>query len=148
MSDSEISYDSGSDSSSESGSDSANESGSEFTYSSFQEALEEMMAGLMELDEGLQTVAITTQVLEKPVTAVAVGAFTNPRILESAPFRKTKFRLLPAAKSFLGVHQTVSFAELCAAIRQAIRERKTEVEEMWGTADFLGILQRLPEIVQ
>jgi hypothetical protein len=106
-----------------------------------------MMAGLKELDNGMQTVATTTRVMENPITKVAVGSFTNPKVLESAPFRQTKFRLLPAAKTFLGTHNTVTFAELSEAIRQAIRERKNEVEEMWGTADFLGILQR-PDIVE
>jgi hypothetical protein len=123
--------------------------GSEATFTSFQAELEDMIAGLLQLDNGLSAIAETTQTLEKPLTTVAVQAFTNPRVLEAAPFRQTKFRLLPAAKTFLHLpHNTILFAELGAAIRQAIRERKTEVEEMWGTSDFLGILRRLPEIVE
>ena len=119
------------------------------TFSSFQHALEEMMAGLAQLDEGLHGINATTQTLEHPLTSVAIGSFTNPRVLETAPFRATKFRLRHAAKTFLGTpHHTVAFAELCEAIRKAIRERKEEVETMWGTSEFLGILQKLPDIVE
>jgi hypothetical protein len=118
------------------------------SFSSFQEALEEMMAGLAQLDEGLNSINTTTQILEQPIASVAIQSFTNPRVLEAAPFRATKFRLKPEAKTFLHVHHTVAFAELCEAIRQALRYRKTEVEEMWGTTNFLGILQKLPDIVE
>jgi hypothetical protein len=154
MSDSEYDSEYSSDSDgSENGSDCSEETyatgETEVTFSSFQEALEEMMAGLAQLDEGLHFIDTKATSLEQPVSNVAIGSFTNPRILESAPFRETKFRLRHSVKIFLNTpHHTVTFAELGEAIRTAIRERKEEVVTMWGTADFLGILQRLPDIVE
>ena len=120
----------------------------ELTCTSLEAALAEMTNRLAELDEGLTAMATTTKILEQPMAAVAISAFKNPRVLESAPFRATKFRLRPAAKTFLRTpHHTVTFAELCAAIREAIECKKQKVEAMWGTSDFLGILQRLPDII-
>ncbi len=117
----------------------------EATCTSLEAALADMTARLAQLDQALDTTAATTQMLEKPVTTVAVSAFTNPRVLESAPFRATQFRLKPAAKTLLGTaHHTVTFAELCAAIRQVLRRDGT----MLGASDFLGVLQHLPEIIE
>jgi hypothetical protein len=151
MSDSETEYESDyTDSDSDSDSDCTGVTGqTDVTFSSFQHALEEMMTSLAQLDEGLHSINTTTTALEQPLTSVAIGSFTNPRVLEAAPFRATKFRLRHTAKTFLNTpHHTVTFAELCEAIRKAIRERKEEVKTMWGTVEFLGILQKLPDIVE
>ncbi len=129
----------------------------EATYTSLEAALADMTARMAELDHALNTTETVAHTLEHPVTAVAVSAFTNPRVLESAPFRTTKFRLKHAAKVALGApHHTVTFAELCTAIRQA---KKEDLEALWSsslakskagltTSEFLGVLQRLPEIVE
>ena len=124
-------------------------SDSETTYTSLEAALMEMTDRLAELDAGLHSMATATGNLEQPVASVAVGSFTNPRVLESAPFRLTAFRLLPEAKAFLGCpHHTVEFRTLCTAIRKVLREKPDEVDRLWGTTDFLGVLQRLSQIVE
>ncbi len=124
-------------------------SDTETTYTSLEAALMEMTDRLAELDTGLESMAVTAGQLEQPVAAVAVGAFTNPRVLEAAPFRGEPFRLLPAAKAFLGcAHHTVSFGDLCEAIRKALRDKPVSVEQQWGTTDFMGVLQRLSDIVE
>lgn len=155
MSDSqhEYEYESEYDSEYETDSDYDSEtSGSEetgVTYTSLEAALAEMTSRLAELDEGLQTMSDVTQGLEHPVTTVAIASFTNPRILETAPFRNTKFRLHHDAKEFLETsHHTVTFAEMSEAIRRAIRNKKEEVKRKWGTTDFLGILHNLPSLVE
>lgn len=117
----------------------------EATCTSLEAALADMTARLAQLDQALDTTALTTQTLEKPVTTVALASFMNPRVLESAPFRTTKFRLKPVAKELLGVrHHTVTFAELCEAIRHTLQHDGTVL----GVSDFLGVLQHLPEIIE
>ncbi len=122
----------------------------EVTYTSLEAALAEMTERLHEIDAGLDSMTGATQSLEQPMTAVAIQSFVNPRVLETAPFRQTRFRLRPAAKVFLGTpHHTVTLAELCAAIRLALKTKpKEELESMWGTVDFLGVLQRISVIVE
>ncbi len=128
--------------------DSASESGSEetdMTYTSLEAALADMSARMAELDQALDTTAIVAHTLETPVTAVAVSAFTNPRVLESAPFRATKFRLKSSAKALLNTaHHTVTFAELCDAIRKSLGAGGNVL----GATDFLSVLQHLPEIIE
>ena len=116
----------------------------EATYTSLEAALADMTARLAELDHALDTTTTVAQTLEQPVTAIAVSAFTNPRVLEAAPFRTTKFRLKPAAKVLLGTpRHTVTFSELCAAVRTTLR-----TGDVLEASDFLGVLQRLPEIIE
>ncbi len=124
--------------------------GSEATYTSLEAALAEMTERLHTIDAGLESMTGATQSLEQPMTAVAIQSFVNPRVLETAPFRQTRFRLRRDAKEFLGMpHHTVTFAELCAAIRLALKTKpKEELESMWGTVDFLGVLQRMQDIVE
>jgi hypothetical protein len=122
---------------------------SEITCTSLEAALAEMTSRLAELDEGLHSMSEATQILEHPLTSVAITAFTNPQVLATAPFRATNFRLLPSAKTFLGMpHHIVTFAELCAAIRKATHEKRDECRRMWGTTEFLGILHHLSELVE
>lgn len=117
----------------------------EATCTSLEAALADMTTRIAELDQALDTTTATTQRLEKPVTTVAISAFANPRVLESAPFRTTQFRLRPAVKEILNLrHNTVTFAELCAAIRQGLGRDGTVL----GASDFLGVLQHLPEIIE
>lgn len=128
------------------GSESDNTEGTEATYTSLEAALADMTARLAELDGGLDAMTSATATLEQPVTSVAVSAFTNPRVLEIAAFRATKFRLKHAAKVALGTpHHIVTFSELCAVIRKM---KKEDLEAVWGTSDFLGVLKRLPDIVE
>jgi hypothetical protein len=116
----------------------------EATCTSLEAALADMTARLAELDHALDTTTTVAQTLEQPVTAMAVSAFTNPRVLEAAPFRATKFRLKPAAKILLdAAHHTVTFAELCAAVRKKLTEG-----DVLGASDFLSVLQHLPEIIE
>ncbi len=149
MSQTESEYESEYDSEYDSDYDSGSEDGSEeteMTYTSLEAALADMSARMAELDHALDTTTTVAHALETPVTAVAVSAFTNPRVLESAPFRATKFRLKHEAKVGLGAqHHSVTFAELCAAIRHA---KKEDLEAMWGTSDFLGVLRHLPSIIE
>ncbi len=128
-------------------SDESDDSGcTEATYTSLEAALAEMTERLQAIDAGLDSMATTTQSLEQPMTTVAIQSFVNPRVLETAPFRQTRFRLRKEAKEFLGMpHHTVTFADICAAIR---KKPAAELESMWGTAHLLGILQRLSEIVE
>ncbi len=118
---------------------------SEMTYTSLEAALADMTSRLAELDQALDTTTTVVHTLETPVTAVAVSAFTNPRVLESAPFRETKFRLKSSAKALLQTpHHTVTFAELCDAIRKALKREG----DVLGATEFLSVLQHLPEIIE
>ncbi len=140
MSDSEYEYETDSTEDSE---------GSEVTYTSFEAALASLTERLAELDAGLDSMQATTQVFEKPVANIAIAAFTNPRVLEVGSFRATKFRVYSVAKEFLHLpHHIATFSEICAAIRQALRTRKEEVEKMWGARDFLGVLQNITDIIE
>jgi hypothetical protein len=148
MSDSEYEsdYDSEYDSEYEGSSEYTEETeGTEATCTSLEAALAEMTARLAELDGGLDSMAATTATLEQPVTSVAISAFTNPRVLECAPFRSTKFRLKHDAKMALGTpHHTVSFTELCAAVRKTLAIKG----DVLGATKFLEVLQRLSDIVE
>lgn len=144
MSDSEYDTEYDSDYSDESSVGSGDTDVTEATCTSLEAALADMTARLAQLDQALDTTAATTQTLEKPVTTVVISAFTNPRVLESAPFRATQFRVKPAAKELLNLrHHTVTFAELCAAIRQVLRGGT-----VLGASDFLGVLQCIPDIIE
>jgi hypothetical protein len=117
----------------------------EATCTSLEAALADMTARLAELDHALDTTTTVAQTLEQPVTAMAVSAFTNPRVLETAPFRTTRFRLKHEAKVLLGAaHHTVTFAELCAAVRAKLAAEGNVL----GASDFLTVLQHLPEIIE
>jgi len=113
------------------------------TYTSLEAALGGMTSRLEELDTGLDLMTNMTKSLEYPLTSVAVSSFTNPRILESAPFRSTRFRV--KTNSLIGIpDNTVTFAQLCAAIRRTLRIEKNVL----GATTFLDVLSGLPEIIE
>ncbi len=117
----------------------------EATYTSLEAALADMTSRLSELDHALDTTTTVAQTLEQPVTAMAVSAFTNPRVLEAAPFRATRFRLKHDAKVLLGTaHHTITFSELCAALRKKLAMDGNVL----GASDFLAVLQHLPELIE
>ncbi len=118
------------------------------TFTSFEGAMAAMYEQFATLDTELGEVANQISTLEKPVATVAVSTFVQPRVLESAPFRQTKFKVRLAARELLGLPQVATFAELCQAIRIQVRDRKEEAERMWGTTAFLTILQQLHEVVE
>ncbi len=127
---------------------SEDERGTCATFTSFEGAMAELGVQFAALDTELGDVANQIQTLEKPVATVAVSTFVQPRVLESAPFRQTKFKVRTTARHVLGLPAVASFAEVCAALRTQLRERKEEAESMWETTDFLAILQKLNDIVE
>ena len=118
------------------------------TFTSFEGAMTAMYEQFASMDAELGEVSHHISTLEKPVATVAVSTFVQPRVLESAPFRQTKFRVQPAAQELLGIREVATFAELCQAIRVQIHERREEVERVWGTSNFLEILQQLDKFVE
>ncbi len=129
------------------------------TYLSIEEALETMAKYLQEFCEEVDTVHSTIQTMEKPVTSVALAAFSQPRVLESAVFRKERFRLKETAKTLLDCkHVNTTFGGLCSHIRAYLFANKLvdsvgrvqlneEFQKLLGTEDssvsFLWILQHL-----
>jgi hypothetical protein len=130
------------------GSDVGSDAGTCITFTSFEGAMAAMYEQFATLDTELGDVANQIMTLEKPVATMAVSTFVQPRVLESAPFRQTKFKVRLAARELLGLPQVATFAELCQAIRIQVRDRKEEAERMWGTTVFLDILQQLHEVVE
>ena len=129
-------------------SDAGSDAGTCITFTSFEGAMAAMYEQFACMDSELGDVSNQIHTLEKPLATVAVSTFVQPRVLESAPFRQTKFRVRPAARELLGLSEVATFAELCQAIRTQIHERKEEAERVWGSASFLQILQQLPEIIE
>lgn len=124
------------------------DAGTCITFTSFEGAMTSMYEQFASMDAELGEVANHITVLEKPVATVAVSTFVQPRVLESAPFRQTKFRVRPTAQEVMGLKEVATFAELCQAIRVQIVERKEEAERVWGSTNFLEILQQLDEIIE
>jgi hypothetical protein len=116
------------------------------TYSSIQRALESFTDRMAAMESVLDGVDSRLHEIEQPLSVASLGRFTQPTFLESSPFRSTKFRLLPEARALFGLdHGTVSFAELCTAIRSTAKE---DLERMLGVSDFLGVLTRLDKIIE
>ena len=119
---------------------------SEESYSSIREALESFTERMAAMESVLDGVDSHLHQIEHPISVAALGRFKQPAYLESAPFRATKFRVLPDARTLLGLpHSTATFAELCAAIRAA---PKPALEAMLGVSNFLGVLTRLDRLIE
>lgn len=130
------------------GSDVGSDAETCITFTSFEGAMATMYEQFATLDTELGEVATQISTLEKPVATVAVSTFVQPCVLESAPFRQTKFKVRSTARHVLGLPPVATFAQLCEAIRNQLRNRKEEAKLMWGTTDFLAILQNLNDIVE
>jgi hypothetical protein len=118
------------------------------TFTSLEGAMAAMYEQFASLDAELGEVTQHITTLEKPVATVAVATFVQPRVLESAPFRQTKFHVRSTAKHVLSLPAVATFSELCKAIRIQLRERREEAESMWETTNFLEILQKLNDVVE
>lgn len=119
---------------------------SEESYTSIREALESFTERMAAMESVLDGVDSRLHEIETPISVAALGRFKQPAYLEAAPFRSTKFRLLPEARTLLGLSRdTVTFAELCAAIRAA---SKPDLEAMLGVSDFLGVLTHLDRLIE
>lgn len=130
-SDGESGYeDSGCESDGDSGS-----TGTHGTFASIAKALGFLSEQLAELDGGFECMESSVRGLEKPALAVTVATYSQPAVLEAAPFRHTRFRWRPeslrALECILGSSEggnaplerdTVSFTEICAAVRRGMFE--------------------------
>ncbi len=101
---------------------------SDDTFRSIVHALKDMRERFELLDSGFDTVAKTVHAMEAPVASVQVATFVQPQVLQTAPFRKERFKLLPAAKKMLQCHSVVTFQELCEHVRNYVFTNKLVVD--------------------
>jgi hypothetical protein len=124
----------------------ANTTNTAETYGSIQRALESFTDRMAAMESVLNGVDSRLHEIEQPLSVASLGRFIQPSYLETAPFRSTKFRLLPDARTLFSIDRgTVSFAELCTAIRSTAKE---DLERMLGVSDFLSVLTHLDKIIE
>lgn len=143
VSDSE--YEGESDYGSESDSDSISTHG---TFASLAAALKCMSDQLGDLDGGFECVESSVRSLEKPALAVTVATYSQPTVLEAAPFRSTRFRWRPEASAAFpeidgNAATSVAFSDICRTVRTKMLVDPTFLQTALGLptdATFLEVL--------
>lgn len=114
------------------------------TFASLAAALASMSEHFADLDGGLASVETSVRGLEKPALAMTIASYSQPGVLEAAPFRATRFRLKPEAAEVLSVTAgTVSFRDICQTLRSQLLADPTSLTSALGLpvdASFLEVL--------
>lgn len=97
------------------------------TFASLADALKGMTDHLAELDDGFECMESSVRRLERPAIGLAVATYSQPAVLEAAPFRHTRFRWRPDVP-VKHTHETVSFTDVCARVRRGMLETGVAAE--------------------
>ena len=133
---------------------------------SFAEALEELREKLESFDSVVEELHDGCKKIENPVTGIAVNSFVQPKFLESAPFRTEKFHSTKEAQDLFECPETLTFTELCSAIRayafknnlvqpnckiDLTQEPAKKLQHLLQSDDdeitFLGVLQHIHKFI-
>jgi hypothetical protein len=139
---SDTSYQSDSDSDNDDGYSSTSTHG---TFASLAAALGRMSEQFADLDGGLASMESSVRGLERPAIGLTAATYSQPGVLESAPFRKTRFRLRDEGATLFPEVQagTTTFSEICQAVRKRMLEAPTSLLtalELSVDASFLEVL--------
>jgi hypothetical protein len=115
------------------------------TFASLAAALASMSEHFADLEGGFECVESSVRGLEKPALAVTVATYSQPGVLEAAPFRATRFQWKPEAAEVLPEinGDTTTFGDICQTLRSQLLADPASLTSALGLpadASFLEVL--------